>query len=92
MHSKNGVGVSPTSALLRLSAPPPFLRDLLRVAQGEPHGLGWDSAVERFRRGLPAELGQYEGGGQDPGVGAPEFVVHQSPKFTGAHREILARL
>jgi hypothetical protein len=62
-----------------------FRRNVLDVAQGQPHLAGRNAGAEGLVRGAASDPCQDQRTAQDTGVSRAELVVHKPPKVTDSH-------
>ena len=84
-------GPVPGSAGFDVAAKPPFGRDILDLAEREPHLPGWYPRAQGLVGGPAADSCQDQGAAEDPRVPCPEFIVHKAPKVTDSHPSSLSR-
>ena len=73
------------SAQFDVAAKPPLGRDILDLAQRQPHLPGWHARTQGLVGGPSADSRQAQRAAEDAGVPGPEFVVHEAPKVTDSH-------
>lgn len=81
----------PGSAGFDVAAQPPLGRDILDLAQREPHLPGRYPSTQGLVCCPAADPRKDQGAAEDPGIPCPEFVVHEPPKVTDSHPSSLSR-
>ena len=73
------------SAGFDVAAKPPLRRDVLDIAQRQPHLPGRHPCPQGLIGRPFADSRQDQRAAEDAGVARPEFVVHKAPKVTDSH-------
>jgi hypothetical protein len=74
-----------------VASQPPFRRNILDIADGEPHLARLHTGGQCLVCSPAAYAGEDQGAAQYAGVPCTEFVIHEPPVVADSHPKILSR-